>query len=178
MDTRLFAFVGADIGPWRIVRAETRVGEPLPEAKRLNVVSASELQSETNAPWILRGITSNERYVMRAEKNEIVAKQQGLARPEATCGALIPIRKNAAWWELTQDERRSVFEQSKHVQIGLRCALDWGGRTMKLRPNSPHGVPVWRARREGCLDARSAARPCRCVGLHRSRQSARGGPDG
>lgn len=23
-------------------------------------------------------------------------------------------------------------------------------------------------RREGCLDARSAARPCRCVGLHRS----------
>jgi len=115
MDTRLFAFVGADIGPWRIVRAETRVGEPLPEAKRLNVVSASELQSETNAPWILRGITSNERYVMRAEKNEIVAKQQGLARPEATCGALIPIRKNAAWWELTQDERRSVFEQSKHV---------------------------------------------------------------
>lgn len=120
MDTRLFAFVGADIGPWRIVRAETRVGEPLPEAKRLNVVSASELQSETNAPWILRGITSNERYVMRAEKNEIVAKQQGLARPEATCGALIPIRKNAAWWELTQDERRSVFEQSKHVQIGLQ----------------------------------------------------------
>jgi len=59
-------------------------------------------------------------YVMRAEKNEIVAKQQGLARPEATCGALIPIRKNAAWWELTQDERRSVFEQSKHVQIGLQ----------------------------------------------------------
>ena len=57
---------------------------------------------------------------MRAEKNEIVAKQQGLARPEATCGALIPIRKNAAWWELTQDERRSVFEQSKHVQIGLQ----------------------------------------------------------
>ncbi|WP_189695630.1 chlorite dismutase family protein, partial [Staphylococcus aureus] len=33
---------------------------------------------------------------------------------------LIPIRKNAAWWELTQDERRSVFEQSKHVQIGLQ----------------------------------------------------------
>ncbi len=28
------------------------------------------------------------------------------------------------------------------------------------------------------MDARSAARPCRSVGLHRSRQSARGGPDG
>ena len=91
MDTRLFAFVGADIGPWRIVRAETRVGEPLPEAKRLNVVSASELQSETNAPWILRGITSNERYVMRAEKNEIVAKQQGLApRSNVRCANTDP----------------------------------------------------------------------------------------
>jgi hypothetical protein len=30
---------------------------------------------------------------MREEKNEIVVKQQGLARPEATCAALIPIRK-------------------------------------------------------------------------------------
>lgn len=119
MDTRLFAFVGGDSGLWRIVGTETIVGKSLPEAKRLNVISASELQPETNAPWVLRGITSNERYVMREEKNEIVVKQQGLARPEATCAALIPIRKNAAWWELTQDERRSVFEKSKHIQIGL-----------------------------------------------------------
>jgi len=95
--------------PWRIVRNETIVGEPLIEAKRLNVVSASEVPPETDAPWVLRGITNNERYVVRSEKSEIVAKQQGLARPEATCAALIPIRKNAAWWEHTQDERRSVF---------------------------------------------------------------------
>lgn len=119
MDTRLFAFVGGDSGLWRIVGTETIVGKSLPEAKRLNVISASELQPETNAPWVLRGITSNERYVMREEKNEIVVKQQGLARPEATCAALIPIRKNTAWWEFTQDERRSVFEKSKHIQIGL-----------------------------------------------------------
>jgi hypothetical protein len=30
---------------------ETIVGKSLPEAKRLNVISASELQPETNAPW-------------------------------------------------------------------------------------------------------------------------------
>jgi len=121
MSTRLFAFVGGDIGLWRIVRTETIVGEPLLEAERLNVVSGSEVQPETNASWVLRGITSNERYVVRSEKSEIVAKQQGLARPEATCAALIPIRKNAAWWELTQDERRNVLEeQSKHIQIGLK----------------------------------------------------------
>ena len=113
MDTRLFAFVGGDSGLWRIVGTETIVGKSLPEAKRLNVISASELQPETNAPWVLRGITSNERYVMREEKNEIVVKQQGLARPEATCAALIPIRKNAAWWEFTQDERRSDLSENE-----------------------------------------------------------------
>ncbi len=50
MDTRLFAFVGGDSGLWRIVGTETIVGKSLPEAKRLNVISASELQPETNAP--------------------------------------------------------------------------------------------------------------------------------
>ena len=120
MDTRLFAFVGGDIGLWRIARSETIIGKPLPEAKRLNVISVSEVPLDTDAPWVLRGITSNERYVMREQKDKIVAKQQGLARPEATCAALIPIRKNTAWWTLTQDERWSIFEQSKHVQIGLK----------------------------------------------------------
>ena len=33
---------------------------------------------------------------------------------------MIPIRKNAQWWSLTQDERRALFEdRSRHVQIGL-----------------------------------------------------------
>ena len=44
-----------------------------------------------------------------------------LGRPEATLAALIPIRKNAEWWAMTQDERRNVFEeQSHHIAIGLR----------------------------------------------------------
>ena len=69
---------------------------------------------------MLRGITSNERYVVREEKTQLLAKQQGLGRPEATCAALIPIRKSPAWWALTQDERRAIFEeQSHHTRIGL-----------------------------------------------------------
>jgi len=73
------------------------------------------------AGWVLRGITSNERYVERVEKSQLVSKQQGLGRPESTRAALIPIRKNAAWWTMTQDERRTIFEeQSRHTMIGLR----------------------------------------------------------
>ena len=42
-------------------------------------------------------------------------------RPEATCAALIPIRKSAAWWELAQDERREILEtNSKHIAVGLK----------------------------------------------------------
>lgn len=69
----------------------------------------------------MRGITSNERYVERAERQQLVAVQEGLGRPAASHAALIPIRKSAAWWQLTQDERRAIFEQrSRHTAIGLR----------------------------------------------------------
>ena len=39
----------------------------------------------------------------------------------SACAAFIPIRKNAAWWALSQDDRRAVFEErSSHVKIGLK----------------------------------------------------------
>ena len=96
-------------------------GEPLPATKRLEIASGSEIPSDPHAAWVLRGITSNERYAVHEERSELAAKQQGLGRPETTCAALIPIRKNGAWWALTQNERQSVFEaQSKHAKIGLQ----------------------------------------------------------
>lgn len=122
MSTRLFAFVGGNAGIWRVARIETVVGEPILQAKRLNIVPDSVVQNDQKAAsWVLRGITSNDRYVVRDEKDQLVAKQPGLGRPNAGCAALIPIRKNAAWWSQSQDERRRVFEeQSKHVEIGLQ----------------------------------------------------------
>jgi hypothetical protein len=120
MNTRLFTFVGGESGVWRIVRTETIVGEPIPQAARLDIVPGPVSQSH-KAKWLLRGITSNERYVVRNEKEQLAAKQPGLGRPEAVCAALIPIRKNISWWNLAQDERRQIFEeQSKHVHLGLQ----------------------------------------------------------
>jgi chlorite dismutase len=44
-----------------------------------------------------------------------------LGRPTATHAALIPIRKSAKWWDLSQDERRAIFEEkSKHTAVGLK----------------------------------------------------------
>ena len=88
---------------------------------RLDIINGAVPVPLVGSTWVLRGVTSNERYATRAEKELMVAKQVALGRPEATCSALIPIRKNAQWWSLTQDERRAIFEdRSHHVQTGLR----------------------------------------------------------
>ena len=45
------------------------------------------------AAWVLRGVTSNERYVNRNERRALSARQEPLGRPAAKCAALIPITK-------------------------------------------------------------------------------------
>jgi len=122
LNTRLFSFIGGEIGPWRVVGNSAIVGEGLAEARRLQVIGgfAPEVLGEGTA-WRLQGVTSNERYVTRPEKDQLVAEQPVIGRSEATCAALIPIRKTAAWWGLTQDERRRIFEDdSRHIAIGMQ----------------------------------------------------------
>jgi hypothetical protein len=115
---RLFTFVGGNAGPWEVVSLRAVTGDGLPPVDRLRIVSG-EVPKEDEG-WSLRGVTSHERYVTRAEKTALVASQPDLGRPEATAAALIPIRKSPAWWALTQDERRAIFEESSgHVRIGL-----------------------------------------------------------
>ncbi len=121
MQRRLFTFIGGLSGPWQVVNTVHVRGESLPPVARIAVIDGPAVGLPTGAQWFLRGITSNERYVSRAEKTQLIAAQPGLGRPEATCAALIPIRKNAQWWGLPQDERRRIFEESSHhVAIGLK----------------------------------------------------------
>jgi hypothetical protein len=121
MNARLFTFVGGDIGSWRVAEMKTIVGEPLANVTNINVVSGAVALLPQGAKWLLRGITSNERYVTQEEKGQLTAKQPSLGRPEATCAALIPIRKTASWWSLAQDDRRRIFEErSNHVKTGLK----------------------------------------------------------
>jgi hypothetical protein len=97
------------------------VGDGLPTVARLAVANGDE-RWQTEPVFCLRGVTSNERYVTRAEKAELVAVQQAIGRPRARRGALIPIKKSQAWWDLPQDERRAIFEErSAHIAIGRRA---------------------------------------------------------
>ena len=66
-------------------------------------------------------MTSYERYVNRLEQQSLIAAQPPLARPQATCAALIPVKKSPDWWALPQYERRAIFEtRSHHILTGLQ----------------------------------------------------------
>jgi hypothetical protein len=126
---------------------EVLAGEPLPAANRLTITPSFDTPAQPQAAWVLRGITSNERYVVREEKDQIVARLLGLGRPETTCGVLIAIRKNEAWWALTQDERLSIFyEQSHHTRTGLRYFPELARRLHHCRDlseNEPFDFITW-----------------------------------
>jgi hypothetical protein len=114
------AFVAGSRGPWRIGRVDAVVGEPVPAAERLSVLEGEEPSRHLGTSWILRGVTSNERYVDRNERRALAAGEEPLGRPDATCAALIPITKSERWWALTQDQRREIFEErSRHIATGL-----------------------------------------------------------
>ena len=121
MENRFHTFVAGGTGQWRIVSIDAIIGKSLESAPRLDIQNANLQELPIGSRWLLRGVTSNERYVTRPEHASLVATQAGLGRTEATCAALIPITKTAAWWALTQDERRERFEaRSSHIATGLR----------------------------------------------------------
>lgn len=115
-----FSFIGGQQGPWRITQITPVVGASLAHVPNLQVMQAPKQSLAYHGDWLLQGFTSNVRYAERHEITQLKARQEPLGRPEALMAALIPVKKNAAWWMLSQDERRSVFEtQSNHTAIGL-----------------------------------------------------------
>ena len=117
-------FRGGQSGAWRVTTLAPVKGAglaPTPRCRssiRLSI-ALPILPSPTS--WRLAGVASHVRYTERAEKEQLAAVQAGLGRPEATCAALIPIKKSAAWWELTQEERRQIFEdKSHHIAASLK----------------------------------------------------------
>ncbi|MGQ0529795.1 MAG: chlorite dismutase family protein [Panacagrimonas sp.] len=115
-----FSFVGGTEGPWRVTSCDVICGAPLETVPRLQVLNQPAAAITVDSTWVLQGFTSNVRYAERHEISQLRAKQEGLNRSTSLCAALIPIKKNAEWWTLSQDERRAIFEaQSQHTAIGL-----------------------------------------------------------
>jgi hypothetical protein len=116
----LVSFVAGSTGNWRVERIVAVRGTGLPSADRLYVIEGDQPPAPVGAVWSLRGVTSNLRYTIEAERLALRAKQPPLGRAAATKAALIPIRKSDEWWALAQDERRAIFEdRSHHINAGL-----------------------------------------------------------
>ena len=116
---RLVRFAGGSTGSWRVLGFRSVQGAGLPQVERVAVYRGNEPSLESK--WTLSGVVSNIRYVERPEQQELKSKQASLGRSEATTAALIPIRKTSAWWDLTQEERRNIFEkQSHHIAEGIK----------------------------------------------------------
>jgi chlorite dismutase len=114
-----FSFVAGDRGNWRITNMQAIRGDGLDDAASIDVVTGLDPAAPA-ATWTLRGFASNVRYATRPEVTMLRAVQAPLAREEARLAALIPIKKTAAWWDMAQDERRRMFEEtSRHTAIGL-----------------------------------------------------------
>jgi hypothetical protein len=142
------------MGGWSVVSNNAVVGETLPVVDRLEIINGAVEALPIGAKWMLRGVTSNDRYVTRDEKDRLIEKQAALGRPEATQMALIPIRKNAKWWALTQDERRTLFERElkRNRTSGLRC----------LRPLGDHGLHKRKGERCHADSSKCAGRAVGC----------------
>jgi chlorite dismutase len=112
-------FIGGNDGQWIVTEIKEIAGQSVEVVSHLRIAESISAKSTTGI-WTLRGFASNVRYAEKAEKEKLAAIQEGLGRPQATCAALIPIRKNETWWSLAQDERRAIFEkQSRHTETGL-----------------------------------------------------------
>lgn len=110
---------GGTTGQWRVLRQTVIYGAALPTVTRLHVRGLEE--PAVPSLWELSGVISNVRYVEAAERNLLLAKQEGLGRSDCNCAALLPIKKTAAWWALSQDERRQIFEdKSQHIAANMK----------------------------------------------------------
>ena len=75
-----FTFVGGANGPWRVLRIDAVLGEPLVWVESVGIFDWHLESLPAGALWLLRGVTSHERYVIRREHNLLAARQPALGR--------------------------------------------------------------------------------------------------
>lgn len=117
-------FRGGQSGAWRITLNAAVKGEGLAAVPALAITESTSIALPilpSATAWRLAGVAGHVRYVEKAEKEQLAAKQAPLGRKEATSAALIPIKKSASWWALSQDERREILEaKSHHISASLK----------------------------------------------------------
>lgn len=114
-------FYGGQTGAWRVLSFNTLCGSPLLWVSHIEKSEAAPIPGANGYIWQLQGVASYLRYTTRPEKNMLDEKPSVLGRTEASYAAMISLKKSDEWWQLTQDERRNIFEQqSQHIRYSTR----------------------------------------------------------
>ena len=114
------SFVGGDAGPWAVDRIDSVTGPSLARVRKVAVIEGVGVHLPPDFAWVLRGVVGPERHTTPEEHEALAQRQQPLGLPTATRAALIPITKSQAWWRLSPEEQRVIFqESSQHISIGM-----------------------------------------------------------
>ncbi len=136
MTALLHTFVGGTAGRWGVERMQVIAGQALPAVPRVSIFEGNQAATLESSIWLLRGVTSYERYLHKMERSALVVQQVELGRLVATSAALIPIKKSTAWWELAQDELIRLESCSMTVHGKLR-PKPWIGRSVSFSLKIP-----------------------------------------
>ena len=116
----LTSFVGGNAGPWAVDRIDAVTGPSLARVGKVAVIEGVGARLPPDSAWVLRGAVGPERLTTHEELEALAQRQQPLGLPTATRAALIPITKSQAWWQLSPEERRVIFQDSsQHISIGM-----------------------------------------------------------
>jgi Chlorite dismutase len=140
-----YSFIGGAQSIWKVVDVRRMLGSSLEFTERVNVVNDAITELPLDSSWILQGFSSNIRYSMKTEATALKAVQPRLDRAEAISAVLIPIKKTLQWWEMTQDERRAIFEEeSHHTAVGMEYLPGVARRLLHCRDLSePFDFLTW-----------------------------------
>src|SRR5947208_7454816 len=72
MTSFFHTFVGGTVGRWRVERIQVIVGQTLPSVPRLWIFEGNQSTTLEGSIWLLRGVTSYERYVHKTERSALV----------------------------------------------------------------------------------------------------------
>jgi len=110
----IVTFAGGHSGSWSVERMTTVKGAGIKNVERVAILEGSDSLAPPASDWSLRGVTGGDHYVTDRERQALLARQAPVGRPDASAAAMIPIRKSAEWWQLSQQERRAIFEERSH----------------------------------------------------------------
>jgi hypothetical protein len=115
-------FIAGNDGEWRVDTIRAMKGADLFSASYLRVTDDIRALAPASEASMLGGVRSNLLYTTKIERDRLLKVQPLLDRSDASCAALIPIKKSGFWWSLAQDKWRQSLMDARGFFSWARIA--------------------------------------------------------